>query len=171
MELQKAIAEVLPAHDHYEEVQTGPLTLYLGKSSGSDSTVGIALEVVGSGFQGKISIMLGLSPDLNRISGIKILEQIETPGLGTKIVEDPTNKEDPFWFPNQFKSLITNPEIEIVKNIKPSKPTEIQAITGATITSKAVVNILNEHIKQLRKIHNGEAQLSRGNDGKKTEFN
>jgi electron transport complex protein RnfG len=153
-ELKKAIAEVLPPYDEYEEINKGGITFYIGKKmADTTQTVGIAFEAVGNGFQGKISIMLGLRPDFSEITGIKILEQIETPGLGTKIVEDPSNKEDRYWFSNQFKQLKTEPQIEVVKNVKPSKPAEIQAITGATISSKAVVTILNNHIQSAKTIY------------------
>jgi electron transport complex protein RnfG len=97
--------------------------------------------------------MVGVKSDFSEITGIKILEQIETPGLGTKIIEDPTNKEDRFWFPNQFRSLKTEPQIEVIKNVKPSKDNEIQAITGATISSRAVATILNQNIQAAKKIY------------------
>ena len=157
-ELKKAIAEVLPAHEYYDELKGNRMTLYVGKDSSEAEPVGVAFEAVGNGFQGKISIMVGISTDFSKINGIKILEQIETPGLGTKIVIDPTNKKDPFWFPNQFKNLITEPMIEVVKNKKPSKPTEIQAITGATISSKAIAIILNNQIRQAKSIYQSKAQ-------------
>ena len=120
-ELQKAIAEVLPQFDAYQEVKHGEMTLYVGVLEDMPQPVGVAFEAVGNGFQGKISIMVGINTDFTEIFAIKILEQIETPGLGTKIVEDPTNKADPFWWPNQFKGLQTNPEIGVVKNIKTKK--------------------------------------------------
>jgi electron transport complex protein RnfG len=160
-ELKKAIAEVLPAHDKYDEIQKSGLTLYVGKKAtpaDTSHTVGIALQAIGNGFQGKIVIMLGLNPDFSEINGIKILEQIETPGLGTKIVQDPSNKEDPYWFSNQFKQLKTDPQIEVVKNIKPTRPIEIQAITGATISSKAVVTILNDHIKLAKNAYQANSE-------------
>jgi electron transport complex protein RnfG len=152
-ELKKAIAEVMPAYNSYDEINGDGMTLYVGKVDSVNDPVGIAFEAVGNGFQGKISIMVGMKPDFSEITGIKILEQIETPGLGTKIVEDPTNKADRFWFPNQFKDLKVEPEIEVIKNVKPSKENEIQAITGATISSKSVAAILNQNIAQAKKIY------------------
>jgi electron transport complex protein RnfG len=152
-ELKNAIADVLPTHERYDEVKGDGMILYLGKNANDSNLVGIAFEAIGNGFQGKISIMVGMMPDFSKINGIKILEQIETPGLGTKIVEDPTNKKDPHWFPNQFKNLITEPMIEVVKNKKPSKSTEIQAITGATISSKAVTTILNDQISKAKSVY------------------
>ena len=160
--LKKAISEVLPPHQVYDEINADGIILYIGKDS-SDQSVGIACEAVGSGFQGKVSIMVGLTMDFTKITGIKILEQIETPGLGTKIVVDPSNKQDPYWFPNQFKQLKTEPEIGMVKNVKPSNPNDIQAITGATISSQAVVNILNNYIKKVRKAH-ASAQSRQGKE-------
>jgi len=151
-ELKIAITEVLPPHQGYDEINADGIILYVGKDS-SDQLVGIACEAVGSGFQGKVSIMVGLTMDFTEITGIKILEQIETPGLGTKIVVDPSNRQDPYWFPNQFKQLKTEPEIGMVKNVKPSNPNDIQAITGATISSQAVVKILNNYIKKVRKAY------------------
>ena len=149
-ELKKAITEVLPVYDHYDEIKKDGITLYIAKTNDSDEPVGIAFVALGSGFQGKVSIMVGIDKDFSKLSGIKILEQIETPGLGTKIVEDPTNKQDSFWFPNQFKGLLVDPEITVIKNVKPTRPNEIQAITGATISSKAVATILNDNIRRAK---------------------
>ena len=158
-ELKKAIVEVLPPYDHYDEIN-GPdgKTLYVGRKSGEEEAVGIAFKAEGNGFQGKISIMVGIDTNFTTISRIRILEQTETPGLGTKIVIDPTNKTDPEWFPNQFSKLIVNPQIEVVKNVKPSKPTEIQAITGATISSKAIATILNNDIQKAKMIYQSNTQ-------------
>ncbi len=157
-QLKQAIAEVLPAHESYDEVKAGGMILYIGKNSNIPEPVGVAFEAIGNGFQGKISIMVGISLDFKKINAIKILEQLETPGLGTKIVEDPSNKEDRFWFPNQFKNLTTEPQINVVKNIKPGKPNEIQAITGATISSAAIATILNNEIQKAKSIYQLKVQ-------------
>ena len=86
--------------------------------------------------------MIGLTPDLERITSLEILEQVETPGLGTKVTEEP--------YKGQYKNLVTSPKIEWVKGKAPSKPNEIQAITGATISSKSVVAIVNEGIAKVK---------------------
>ncbi len=147
--LKKAIGEVLPAHDLYETRETDAGILYVGKTTDSEQPVGIAFMAVGSGFQGKLRIMVGITPDLIQLTGIKVLEQIETPGLGTKIVVDPSHKQDPYWFPAQFKGVHVKPEIVVIKNAKPSTNYEVQGITGATISSKAVTRILNERIAEV----------------------
>jgi electron transport complex protein RnfG len=66
-----------------------------------------------------------------------VLESVETPGLGGEIVSRA--------FKGQFASLEFMPEIECVKG-KKEKPNEIEAITGATISSMSVANILNRKL-------------------------
>jgi electron transport complex protein RnfG len=152
-QLKLAISEVLPQFDNYDELKSDEITLYIAKNPETPEPVGISFEAVGNGFQGKISIMVGVATDFSQITGIKILEQIETPGLGTKIVTDPSRKDNPFWFPDQFKGLKTQPSIGVVKNIKPTNPTDIQAITGATISSQAVVRIINTDLQRAKSIY------------------
>jgi len=151
--LKAAISDVLPQFDYYDEMQVEGGTLYIGKIENQDEPVGVAFETSGSGFQGNVSVMLGVDPTFTSITGLMVLEQIETPGLGTKIVEDPSNKANPFWFPEQFVGVNIFPEITVVKNVKPSTPNEIQAISGATISSKAVVDILNENISRIKNLY------------------
>ena len=149
--LDKLILEILPEHNSIEELELGEYNLYLGKQD--DKIVGIALKIEGGGYQDIISMIVGLTPDFSKMTALKILSQKETPGLGTKIVNDPSN-ENPSWFTEQFKNVKVEPEIVYVKNVKPSKDNEIQAITGATISSKSVVNILNTNISKVKKLYN-----------------
>lgn len=148
-ELKAAIADVLPEHDHYDEISGRQMTLYVGMNE-ADEPLGIAFQAIGSGFQGLISIMVGVEPDFSKLTAIKVLEQVETPGLGTKIVSDPSNKISPYWFSEQFKGVQTYPEITVIKNRKPTKETEIQAITGATISSRSIVKIINDTVQKAK---------------------
>ena len=151
--LKAAISDVLPSYDNYEEKDIIGNKVYIGKIDGSTQPVGIAFKVDGSGFQGNISIMVGVDPSFASITGIKVLGQIETPGLETKIVVDPSNKVNPFWFPEQFGGVVLSPQIDVVKNSIPQNPNEVQAISGATITSKAVVRIINENIGIIKDLY------------------
>lgn len=151
-ELQAAVADVLPAHARYEERTVRTVTFYVGKT-GSGEPVGVAFRAVGSGFQGPIALMVGVNPGFTKLTGIKVLEQIETPGLGTRIVTDPINKENPYWFTGQFTGLGADSEILVVKNRPPATDTEIQAITGATISSKSIVKILNKALRHARTLY------------------
>ncbi len=95
--------------------------------------------------------MVGLAKDMNKITSLEILEQSETPGLGSKVADAS--------YKDQYNNLVTVPTITWVKGVKPSKPNEIQAITGATISSKSVVGIVNAGIKKLRDFEHKEGNL------------
>ncbi|MCF7806910.1 MAG: FMN-binding protein [Candidatus Marinimicrobia bacterium] len=152
--LQAAIADVLPPYDHYDVLNTEQGYLYVGKEKDSTASVGLAFMAIGSGFQGEVRIMVGYDPDKRQLTGIKVLEQIETPGLGTKIVTDPSNKNDPLWWSAQFEGVAVEPEIVVIKNAKPVNDYEIQGITGATISSKAVVRIINDRLDVVQDLIN-----------------
>ena len=99
--------------------------------------IGYAIPGAGPGFQDTIGLLYGYQPDRQLVIGMEVLESRETPGLGDKIYKDAD-------FVANFKELLVEPEIVAVKKGKKSKPNEVDAITGATISSKAVVRIINE---------------------------
>jgi Na+-translocating ferredoxin:NAD+ oxidoreductase subunit G len=142
-ETEKAIFLVHPEGKSYEPVSSKELEAYKVFDA-NKKLIGYSLVYEGNGFQGKIRMMIGLSEDFNSISSLEILEQVETPGLGNKITEEP--------FKKQFNGLKSSPKILWVKNEKPDQPNEIQAITGATISSKSVVAIINEGIGKMREL-------------------
>ena len=145
-----AVAEVLPQNVKVESTEKEDFTYYTATKAGE--VVAYAFQVSGGGYQSELVVMVCVTPDFSEIIATKVISQVETPGLGTKIENDPTNKEHPTWFMDQFKGLKINPTITYVKNVKPSKDTEIQAITGATISSAAIVDILNKQIKTAKAI-------------------
>ena len=99
--------------------------------------VGYAMPAAGPGFQDTIGILYGYQPEKKIVVGMEVLESRETPGLGDKIYKDAA-------FVGGFSALSVVPEIVAVKKGTKSQPNEIDAITGATISSKAVVRIINE---------------------------
>ena len=99
--------------------------------------VGYAMPAAGPGFQDTIAILYGYQPAEKIVVGMEVLESRETPGLGDKIYKDAA-------FVGGFSALSVVPEIVAVKKGTKSQPNEIDAITGATISSKAVVRIINE---------------------------
>lgn len=144
-ETERAIFLVHLEGKRYEEIKNAGFEVYRVYDQ-NDSPAGYSLVYAGNGFQGKVKLMIGLTEDLNKITSIEILEQSETPGLGTKILEPP--------YKDQFNGLEVNPTIKLVKGVEPSSPNEVQSITGATISSRAVVTIVNEGITKLRSIEN-----------------
>ena len=99
--------------------------------------VGYAMPGAGPGFQDTIALLYGYRPGEKLVVGMEILESRETPGLGDKIYKD-------MDFVDEFSALSVEPEIVAVKQGTGSAPNEVDAITGATISSKAVVRIINE---------------------------
>ncbi|MFH1195338.1 MAG: FMN-binding protein [bacterium] len=142
-ETEKAIFLVNPEGKSYEAVANVGFEIYKVFDE-NKNVYGYSLASEGNGFQGKIRMMIGLETDLNKIKSIEILEQVETPGLGTRVTEDPFRK--------QFNGLQTTPNVKWVKGIPPSNPNEIQTITGATISSKAVVAIVNTGLEKARQL-------------------
>lgn len=104
--------------------------------------LGWVVKSSGQGYADKIELLLGLDPKAEKITGIFVLEQKETPGLGNKIVTDE-------WR-GQFISKGTDQRIAVVKGGKAGAPNEINAVTGATISSKAVTDIINLAVADLK---------------------
>ena len=145
-ELESAVFNVLPGIKTYKEIKkTETITIYEGIGEGN-KTVGYAVVGEGNGFQGKIKLIVGMDKDLKTFLGMEVLESSETPGLGTKVAEEP--------FKEQVKNLKLKQDvlIGIVKDEKNKKETDIQAVTGATISSTAVISILNEILEEMKTI-------------------
>ena len=150
-ELKAAIFVVLPESKDYVKLEKGEgeaqVTIYKGIGDAGEP-VGIAFKANGVGYAGNIGLMVGLNMDYLTLSGIRILEQLETPGLGNRINEPE--------FEGQFVGIDIKPRIEYIKNRKPEKPNQIQAITGATISSDAVVKNINNMIVRVLKAFSRE---------------
>ena len=140
-EQRRSIFQVVPNIDSYEERSVGDITYFECRDT-SGGVVGYALPAEGNGYQGVIKLMVGLTTDLSEITGISVLEQVETPGLGGRISEQA--------FQEQFRGVKTEPAVGYVKNQKPDRDTDIQAVTGATISSRSVVTIINRNLKKFR---------------------
>jgi len=149
MALQGAVFKVLPGIVRFREIgyRNGDLfvqethtpeieSVYAGFDK-EDHLVGYAITGEGPGFQDTIKLLYGYQSDQGRITGMEILESRETPGLGDKIYKD-------LNFVASFRGLRSDPAIRAVKKGTRSASNEIDAITGATISSTAVVKIINE---------------------------
>lgn len=103
---------------------------------------GWVAKTSGQGYADKIEMLIGFDPQVEKITGLYILDQKETPGLGNKIVTDA-------WR-GQFLAKSTGQALTAVKG-QAKAGNEIDAITGATISSKAVADIINTAVNDLRK--------------------
>ena len=112
----------------------------------SRQLVGLAIEARGMGYQDNIGLLYGYSFDRQAIVGVQVLESRETPGLGDRIETD-------MDFARNFDRLdvALSPDgaqparpIEFVKPGKKTAPWQIDGISGATISSRAVAEILRD---------------------------
>lgn len=112
------------------------------KATEADVVKGWVAKASGNGYAANIELLVGLSPQADQITGLFILDQKETPGLGAKIAERS-------WR-GQFTGKNTGQAILAVKG-GADQPYEIDAITGATISSKSVCSIINKTVADLKK--------------------
>ncbi len=161
MKKKSALSQVLPEFDNnpledIEKIPVGVDTLICYKAMRNGEFVGVAVEsFTDEGFGGRFTVMVGFTPD-GTIYNSQILEHKETPGLGDKMEEAKSTKitadGDTTWWTKQF--IGKKPEFKIseqggvnfalAKNIKVTKDGgEIQAITAATISSRAYCNAVN----------------------------
>ena len=87
---------------------------------------GVALETFGKGYGGDVGLMVGIDLQENTLMGVGVTTHAETPGMGAKAKSDPA-------FVAQFKDLPLDKSVNVT-----SDGGSINAISGATITSRAV---------------------------------
>lgn len=133
-EEEAARRSLLPDAESFEKKSEGGMEYYEGRTAGK--AVGYCLSVVGRGYNGFLRLMVGIDPE-GRISGLRVLEHQETPGLGARITEVKPGEPDA-WFLRHFQG----------KSGRSLKLGDIQAITGATITSRAVVEAVRAGVEE-----------------------
>ncbi|MDO5017832.1 MAG: FMN-binding protein [Lagierella massiliensis] len=108
-------------------------------ASKNESEVGYVIKAIGKGgYGGPITFVVGVDLE-NNIVGYQVLESSETKGFGSQVSEEP------------FISSVVgkNMSNEMVRSDNPSADNEIQAISGTTISVKAILNGLNGAVKAL----------------------
>ena len=121
-------------------------TYYVAKDTTTGQIKGYTFTAAKNGYSSNVKTMAAIDPDFKLIA-IKVIEQAETPGLGANSTQS--------LFTDQFKGLAAD-QLLVDKDGGP-----IKALIGATITSRAVVNSLQEQITLLRadiESRQGEAQ-------------
>jgi Na+-transporting NADH:ubiquinone oxidoreductase subunit C len=111
-----------------------------------DGSIAFAFE--GAGLWGPITGIIAVQGDLASLKGVTIIRQEETPGLGGRITED--------WFLDQFRDRPFRPRLKAVAPGKSSGETDIDAVTGATMTSNAFVEIINTELEEFLPLIGGK---------------
>jgi electron transport complex protein RnfG len=159
-QLQKAVYEVLPGVERYNTYylvdnalsftlpegakESEFKRIYVGYDNNSQIQ-GVAISRGESGFQDVVQIIFGFDPATGKLSGMKVLDSKETPGLGDKIFKDQA-------FVDQFFAGPETPLVGVKAGAGKGKPNEIDTITGATISSKVVIDIINHGLEEWRPV-------------------
>ena len=155
--LQKAIFNVLPgiqntiSYSWNEEQKFSILSdqedsdekVFAGFDSNGEF-VGVAIEASGQGYADIITILYGYDPIEEEIIGFQVLASKETPGLGDKIEKDEnflSNFDALDVSLSDNKTELKNKVISVKSGMK-NNPWEVDGITGATISSRAIANII-----------------------------
>jgi len=134
-EEESALKMVMPEAESFVEKNIDGID-YFDALKGT-SLIGYCIKITGNGYNGYIRMIVGIDRQ-GMIKGLEILEQAETPGLGSRITEvRPGEKEA--YFLKQFKGKLAE-NLAIKKNI--------DAITGATITSKSVADAVKKTVTE-----------------------
>jgi electron transport complex protein RnfG len=124
-EAKRARKELLPEASEFEAVNIGEQEYFIGYDE-RGKRVGVTIKTKTRGYSGPIEMLMGFDMK-GQITGLKVLNQSETPGLGAKITES--------WFIKQFIKLKAD-DLSFKKEDPKGK---IEAITAATISSRAVL--------------------------------
>ena len=156
MKLEEAVSEVLGAPARWDTLYlvNGELTLETPEGADRNSLdtvflgyredgtpVGYAISGAEPGFQDIIELLFGYDAQTKKLLGMKVLASKETPGLGDKIEKD-----------DAFQAEFDGPETPL-EGVKAGRATgaanEIDMITGATISSRTVIGIINRRLERL----------------------
>ena len=122
--------------------------------SEADECVGWSFNAAGSGFADKIELVVAVDKDFEKLAGFDVLASNETPGFGDQIKYD--------YYKDQFKGAPAE-ELKLITSGDPKKiDAEIVAISGATVSSESVVEIINNFLTQIKKQMQQKGQI--GND-------
>ncbi len=128
--------EIPAAGGKQESVQ-----IYKGTAGGQ--TIGWVFKAIGSGFADKIELVVAVDAKFEKIAGYDVLASNETPGFGDRIKGD--------YFRDQFKGAPAG-ALTLVKSGNPQTiDSQIVAISGATVSSTAVVHILSRYLVDVKK--------------------
>ncbi len=134
--LTKTLEETLPEAQKFIETkqENSDFKNIYEALDANGNVIGHNFVVATKGFGGAIELIVGISND--KITGVRVLSHSETPGLGAKSAE--TGKGS---FIDGFTNKVLT-TLRVVKGEAEGK-TDISAISGATITSRAITNAVN----------------------------
>lgn len=127
-EEEASLKEVMPEAERFEPVFSNGSLLYYRAIAKEGLPIGIVFKASGKGYGGAVETLAGLAPD-GRITAIKVTSHNETPGLGARVAEEA--------FGRQFRGKMA------------ADLGEVDVISGATISSKAVIDSVQKKAGEL----------------------
>jgi electron transport complex protein RnfG len=139
---EAAMKEVLPSASEYREIQTEKTGSIVAVYEGihNNDLTGYVVQLSPQGYSGNIDMIVGISLINMKITGMRVIKHTETPGLGALAV-----KRNFYYRYNNLPLA----RLEVVRAYP--RENEIQAITSATITTKAITDAVNEAIEWFKK--------------------
>jgi len=129
MEEEAGLKDVFPAAERFEPVRSGTEVVYYKAFDKNNTFAGAVFKAQGKGYSSVIETMAGITLD-GSITGVKVISQNETPGMGAQVAEQD--------FLGRFR-------------LKPlSGIAAVDAITGATISSNAVIDSLQKKALEVK---------------------
>ena len=125
--------------ENFETREIGGTVYYISKAKEKGTVV---FKTGGAGLWSRIDLLLAVHPDGERLYGLRVIAQAETPGLGGRIAE--------LEFQERFRDAGIRPELRIVKFA--SAQNEVDAVTGASLTSKSLERIINKAVVEMDKV-------------------
>lgn len=129
-------------HENFDTAVIGDRTYYISKEKEKGS---IVFRTVGAGLWSQIEVLLAVAPGRDSLYGFRVISQAETPGLGGRITE--------IEFQERFRGVRIRPALRVVKFA--AQPNEVDAITGASVTSRSIEKIINSGIAEMDKAFEG----------------
>jgi Na+-translocating ferredoxin:NAD+ oxidoreductase subunit G len=126
-----SLREVMPQALSFEAVEDAGQVLYYRAVAADGKVIGAAFKSLAKGYASTIETMVGLSRE-GQITAIKVISQNETPGLGSQVAEPA--------FTQRFRA-------KSLQDIS-----KIQAITGATVSSAAVIRAVEEDARKIMEL-------------------
>lgn len=134
-------------NEHVKAKQVGEKTIYYIEEG--DEIVAYAFPVDGVALWGSVKAYVAITADYSEILGMDFVSHSETPGLGGRISED--------WFKEQFRGLkLEDREGGEYIIYRPAPGGNVDSISGATLTSKAIKDLLNNGIHEFITEQRGE---------------
>ena len=138
-----AMSEVIPEGDSFQPKETGNIEYYQGFKG--EELLGYIFTESAKGYGGSVSVMVSVDTE-GKIMNVAILDASnETPGLGQNVT-----KEN---FYSQYSGK--KDSVNVVKNGADGQNNQVNAVTGATISSRAVTNCINKALENFKNITKG----------------